>query len=46
MEELFKSYKAYLLKSKTFINNQGIIDWDSIQKILEIAKEFEANMLA
>lgn len=30
MENLFRSYKEYLMKSKKFINNNGIIDWSGI----------------
>lgn len=45
MEKLFESYKTYLLKSRCFINNHGIIDWPSVKKLLLIAKEFEASMM-
>lgn len=45
MENLFKSYKEYMTRTKTFINNSGVIDWKSIESLLEIAKKFEAQML-
>ena len=38
MQQLFSSYKAHLIETKTFINNHGIINWNSTQKLLKIAK--------
>lgn len=45
MQALFTSYKEYLLQTKVFINNEGMIEWQNILKLLEICKEFEADML-
>lgn len=45
MENLFRSYKQYLNNTKKFINDNGVIDWNGIEKLLEIAKKFEAEML-
>lgn len=40
MENLYRSYKEYLTRTKKFINNNGIIDWSGIEQLLEIAKKF------
>lgn len=45
MDNLYRSYREYLSKTKKFINNDGVIDWGGIESLLEIAKKFEADML-
>ena len=45
MDALFKSYKNYLLEHEQYINNDGIIDWSNVSKLLSIALKFEANLI-
>lgn len=45
MDNLYSSYKKYLLENKNFINKNGQIEWQHIDKLLEIATKFEANMI-
>ena len=45
MDALFKSYKNYLLEHQSYINNDGVIDWTNVSKLLSIAIRFEANLI-
>lgn len=45
MDVLYSSYQKYLLEHKKFINKRGEIDWSQIDRLLEIATKFEANMI-
>ncbi len=45
MDELFDSYKQYLREHQSFINNDGVIDWQNVSHLLKVAKKFEANRI-
>lgn len=46
MDSLFGQYKRYLIEHGEYINNNGVIDWKNISKLLKLAKSFEANMIS
>jgi 5'-3' exoribonuclease 1 len=45
LNDLLEKYKEYLCKREDYINNAGKIDWKNVERLLEIAKEFETTMI-
>lgn len=42
---MLEKYKEYLSKRDDYINDSGKIDWKNVEKLLELAREFEALMI-